>query len=57
MRILDTSTPLKIKHIIIVILIAGIIWFQFGLYKQGQMNKKNLEVLVEFLQKASQPQK
>ena len=52
MSVLDTNTPLKIKHIIIVALIAGLIFFGYGMYKQVQVNKKNIAVIADFLQKA-----
>jgi len=57
MTILDTSTPLKIKHIIIVFIAASVIFFGYSMYKQVKLNQNNIEVMVEFLQKASQPQK
>ena len=54
MSILDTNTPLKIKHIIIVALIAGLIFFGYGMYKQVQMNKANIQAIANFLQQAQQ---
>ena len=57
MSILDTNTPLKIKHIISVILLAGLIFFGYGMYKQVQLNKANIQVIADFLKQVSQPQK
>ena len=54
MSVLDTNTPLKIKHIIIVALIAGLIFFGYGMYKQIQANKANIQVIANFLQQAQQ---
>ena len=54
MKILDTNTPLKIKHIIIVVLIVGIAFFGYGMYKQVQLNKANIDAIAKFLTQAQQ---
>ena len=54
MSILNTDTPLKIKHIIIVVLIAGVIFFGYTMYKQVQMNKVNIDAIAKFLTQVQQ---
>ena len=54
MSLLDTNTPLKIKHIISVALIVGLIFFGYGMYKQVQMNKANIDAIAKFLTQAQQ---
>ena len=54
MSILNTNTPLKIKHIIIVVLIAGVIFFGYGMYRQVQMNKANIDAIAKFLTQTQQ---
>jgi len=52
---LDTNTPLKIKHIIIVVLIAGVIFFGYTMYRQVQMNKANIDAIAKFLTQQQAP--
>ena len=54
MKILDTNTPIKIKHIVIVILLAGLVLFFRGWYKQTKINSANIQAIAVFLQETQQ---
>ena len=45
---------MKIKHVVIVALIAGLIFFGHVMYKQVQVNKANIQAIANFLQQAQQ---
>uniref|UniRef100_A0A6M3IR41 Uncharacterized protein n=1 Tax=viral metagenome TaxID=1070528 RepID=A0A6M3IR41_9ZZZZ len=54
MSILDTNTPLKIKHIVIVVLLAGMIYFGYTMYRQVKINTANIQTIASFLQQSQQ---
>ena len=54
MKVLDTNTPIKIKHIVIAILLAGLVLFFHGWHKQTKVNSANIQAIVSFLQEQQQ---
>lgn len=46
----------KIKYLLIGVLVAGAIWFLYSTYKQIQTNRKNIEVIAQFLSQPRQTQ-
>lgn len=54
MKLLDTNTPLKIKHIIIAVFAVAVIFFGYSMYKQVTMNTANVQAIVQFLNQAQE---
>jgi len=55
MSILETNTPLKIKHVIIGGLIIIALFFCYKTWKQVQRNTASINTIVNFLNQTTQP--
>ena len=60
MSIFNKETPLKVWHLIVILVAATVIYFAYSTWKQVRINTVNIATIASFLNKAnpqqSQPQ-
>jgi len=54
MSIFTKNTPLKVWHLIVFLLVAALIYFAHGTWRQVQINKANIQSIAQFLNQAQQ---
>jgi len=56
MSLLNKETRLRVRDLIVIAVIAGVLFFGYSMWKQVQINKVNIDVIAKFLNQAQQPQ-